>query len=58
MSKIPITPFFNSLTLLFSMVYCHISAHMKCRALQLLAEGWDAGEITKALGVCERSIDR
>jgi hypothetical protein len=27
------------------MVYHHISADMKCRALQLLAEGWELGRI-------------
>jgi Homeodomain-like domain-containing protein len=37
------------------MVYRHISADMKCRALQLLAEGWEL-EIAGVLGVSERSV--
>ena len=40
------------------MVYRHISADMKCRALQLLAEGWELGEITESLGVSKKSVDR
>ena len=40
------------------MVYHHISADMKCRALQLLAEGWELEEITESLGVSNKSVDR
>ena len=39
------------------MVYRGISADMKCRALQLLAEGWELGKIAECLGVSEKSID-
>jgi hypothetical protein len=33
------------------MVYRHISAGMKLRALQLLAEGWELGRIADFFGV-------
>jgi transposase len=39
------------------MVYRKISADIKCRALQLLAEGWELGEIANVLGVSEKSVD-
>lgn len=40
------------------MVNRHISVDMKCRALQLLAEGWELEEITECLGVSEKSVNR
>ena len=40
------------------MVYRHISADMKCRALQLLAEGRELERIADVLGVSEKSINR
>lgn len=40
------------------MVYRHISADMKQRALQLIELGWDTHEIAAILGVSEKSIGR
>ena len=40
------------------MVYRHISANMKQRALQLIDLGWDTHEIAAILGVSEKSIGR
>ena len=40
------------------MVYRSISADMKRRALQLLADGWELHEIAGVLGVSPKSIDR
>ena len=39
------------------MVYHHISVDMKCRALHLLAEGWELGKIADSLGVSEKSVN-
>ena len=40
------------------MVYRHISTDMKCRALQLLENGWELDEITEVLGISKESVDR
>jgi transposase len=40
------------------MVYRHIGADMKRRALQLLAGGWELPDIAEVLGVSPISIDR
>ena len=40
------------------MVYRSISADMKRRALQVLADGWELHEIAGVLGVSPKSIDR
>ena len=40
------------------MVYRHISTDMKCRALQLLDNGWELEEITEVLGISKESVDR
>jgi hypothetical protein len=40
------------------MVYHHIGPDMKKRALQLLDEGWDVGQIINALAVSSDSIRR
>ena len=48
----------NIQLLVFSMVYRHISADMKCRALQLFAEGWETERIAEVLGISEKSFDR
>ena len=37
------------------MVYHHISVDMKCRALRLLAEGWELGKIADS--VSEKSVN-
>jgi transposase len=40
------------------MVYRRISSDMKCRALQLLAEGWELRRIADIFGVSLKSVDR
>ena len=35
-----------------------ISADIKQRALELLEKGWEMEEVTEALGVSSRSVDR
>ncbi|KAF9241396.1 hypothetical protein BU15DRAFT_44929 [Melanogaster broomeanus] len=40
------------------MVYRKISTDMKQRALELLEIGWEVDEVTEALGMSSRSINR
>lgn len=40
------------------MVFRHISADMKARALELLCDGWDIGDVVDALGMSQRSVER